>query len=312
MAFVDVRMPPGWDGIETIARIWEKYPELQVVVCTAYSDYSWDDLIAKIGQSDRLVILKKPFDTVEALQLANALTAKWDLLQQVHSRIGSLELTVSESSARLRESQEHFRLISENVTDLISVVDVRGRHQYSSPSFRRVLGYEPAEVQQACWFDWFHPDDNKQALQVWKESLARGSVCVLEQRLRHKDGSWRAVESQLSPVRNARGEVEHTLVHIWEQVLDVRPIGIHDNFFDLGGHSLAATRVVSWVISQFQLEIPLQSLFQSPTVAEMAVVITEHQGEQVGKAELDRMLRELELLSDEDAKRLWSEEHRKN
>ena len=110
----------------------------------------------------------------------------------------------------------------------------------------------------------------------------------------------------------ARGEVEHTLVHIWEQVLDVRPIGIHDNFFDLGGHSLAATRVVSWVISQFQLEIPFQSLFQSPTVAEMAVVITEHQGEQVGKAELDRMLRELELLSDEDAKRLWSEEHRKN
>jgi acyl-coenzyme A synthetase/AMP-(fatty) acid ligase/acyl carrier protein len=114
------------------------------------------------------------------------------------------------------------------------------------------------------------------------------------------------------PYVSARGEVEQTLVHIWEQVLDVRPIGIHDNFFDLGGHSLAATRVVSWVISQFQLEIPLQSLFQSPTVAEMAVVITEHQGEQVGKAELDRMLRELELLSDEDAKRLWSEEHRKN
>jgi amino acid adenylation domain-containing protein len=110
----------------------------------------------------------------------------------------------------------------------------------------------------------------------------------------------------------ARGEIEQTLVHIWEQVLDVRPIGIHDNFFDLGGHSLAATRVVSLVISQFQLEIPLQSLFQSPTVAEMAVVITEHQGKQVGKAELDRMLRELELLSDEEAERLWREEHSKD
>ena len=75
----------------------------------------------------------------------------------------------------------------------------------------------------------------------------------------------------------ARGEVEQTLVGIWEQVLDVRPIGIHDNFFDLGGHSLAATRVVSSVISRFQLEIPLQSLFQSPTVAEMAVIITQNQ-----------------------------------
>jgi DNA-binding LytR/AlgR family response regulator len=59
LAFVDVRMPPGWDGIETIARIWEDYPDLQVVVCTAYSDYSWEEMVEKLGQTDRLVILKK-------------------------------------------------------------------------------------------------------------------------------------------------------------------------------------------------------------------------------------------------------------
>jgi CheY-like chemotaxis protein len=70
MAFVDVRMPPGWDGIETVARIWQDYPELQVVVCTAYSDYSWDDMIEKLGQTDRLVILKKPFDTIEVVTRA--------------------------------------------------------------------------------------------------------------------------------------------------------------------------------------------------------------------------------------------------
>src|SRR5437762_378407 len=45
LAFVDVRMPPGWDGVETIRHIWQRYPELQVVICTAYSDYSWDDII---------------------------------------------------------------------------------------------------------------------------------------------------------------------------------------------------------------------------------------------------------------------------
>ena len=77
MAFVDVRMPPGWDGVETIARIWEVYPELQIVVCTAYSDYSWEEMRAKVGQPDNLVVLKKPFDNVEVQQLAHALTKKW-------------------------------------------------------------------------------------------------------------------------------------------------------------------------------------------------------------------------------------------
>jgi CheY-like chemotaxis protein len=75
MAFVDVRMPPGWDGVETTAQIWQKYSGLQVVICTAYSDYSWEDMLRKLGYSDRLVILKKPFDNIEVLQLAVSMTA---------------------------------------------------------------------------------------------------------------------------------------------------------------------------------------------------------------------------------------------
>src|SRR5439155_13114771 len=74
LAFVDVRMPPGWDGVETIARIWQVNPDLQTVICTAQSDYSWTDIIKHLGHSDRLVILKKPFDNLEVLQLAHALT----------------------------------------------------------------------------------------------------------------------------------------------------------------------------------------------------------------------------------------------
>jgi len=65
MAFVDMRMPPGMDGLETIVKLWELDSDLQVVICTAHSDYGWHDLQAKLGSSDRLLILKKPFDVIE-------------------------------------------------------------------------------------------------------------------------------------------------------------------------------------------------------------------------------------------------------
>ncbi len=107
MAFVDVRMPPGWDGIETTQKLWEADPDLQIVICTAYSDYSWDDMIAKIGNSDRLVILKKPFDTVEVLQLANALTEKWNLLQQTRRTMVELEQLVAERTAHLEAANKN-------------------------------------------------------------------------------------------------------------------------------------------------------------------------------------------------------------
>jgi two-component system sensor histidine kinase/response regulator len=104
MAFIDVRMPPGWDGIETISRIWKEYPELQVVVCTAYSDYSWSDMVKKLGQSDRLLILKKPFDNIEVLQLACALTEKWRLYRQAKAKLEDLERIVRERTCDLENA----------------------------------------------------------------------------------------------------------------------------------------------------------------------------------------------------------------
>jgi CheY-like chemotaxis protein len=76
LAFVDVRMPPGWDGIQVTPKLWVADPYLPVVICTAYSDYSWEDMFARIGTSDRTFILKKPFDREEVLQLAHTLTSR--------------------------------------------------------------------------------------------------------------------------------------------------------------------------------------------------------------------------------------------
>jgi len=109
VAFVDIRMPPGWDGVETTRKLWEVDPDLQVVICTAHSDYSWEDICKEIGNSDRFLVLKKPFDTVEVLQLANALTEKWWLQQEVERQVDELELKVAERTKKLREANELLR-----------------------------------------------------------------------------------------------------------------------------------------------------------------------------------------------------------
>ena len=110
MAFVDVRIPPGWDGVETITRIWKIDAAIQIVICTAYSDYSWQDIIAKLGKSDRLVILKKPFDSIEVLQLAHALTEKWSVTQQARHKLKDLNLLVDERTCALQESNVRLTL----------------------------------------------------------------------------------------------------------------------------------------------------------------------------------------------------------
>jgi CheY-like chemotaxis protein len=109
MAFVDVRMPPGWDGVETTSRIWKICPDTQVVLCTAYSDYSWDEMMAKLDYSDRLVILKKPFDAVEVLQLASAMTEKCRLSLEARDKMAQLESKVEQRTQLLRQTYENLQ-----------------------------------------------------------------------------------------------------------------------------------------------------------------------------------------------------------
>jgi len=109
LAFVDVRMPPGWDGVETISRIWKMYPDLQIVICTAYSDYSRGEMIGQLGKTDSLVILKKPFDNIEVLQLAHALTEKWLLSRKVKTLLDDLDQAVSQRNTALQSANEQLK-----------------------------------------------------------------------------------------------------------------------------------------------------------------------------------------------------------
>lgn len=96
MAFIDMRMPPGWDGLQTIEQLWNVDPHLQIALCTAYSDYSFEAIEARLKYNDQLLILKKPFDHLEIRQMASALTWKWQLAQDIALKVISLERTVEE------------------------------------------------------------------------------------------------------------------------------------------------------------------------------------------------------------------------
>lgn len=96
MAFIDMRMPPGWDGLQTIERLWNVDPHLQIALCTAYSDYSFEAIEARLKYNDQLLILKKPFDHLEIRQMASALTWKWQLAQDIALKVIGLERAIEE------------------------------------------------------------------------------------------------------------------------------------------------------------------------------------------------------------------------
>ena len=129
LAFVDMRMPPGWDGMETIREIWKADPEIQIVICTAFSDYDLSNIRNHVRRTDSLLILKKPFDTKEVEQLASAMTEKWVLARQAAAKMEELERLVQERTSELRDLNIHLldevarRKASEEMLRKLSFVD---------------------------------------------------------------------------------------------------------------------------------------------------------------------------------------------
>jgi diguanylate cyclase (GGDEF)-like protein/PAS domain S-box-containing protein len=146
LAFVDVRMPPGWDGIETIQRIWKLDNSVQMVICTAYSDYSWEETIQELGKTDNLLIIRKPFDNIAVRQIAFALTKKWYLLQQAQQYTYSLEEKVLKRTEALQKSFSLVRATLDSSSEGMIVIDNQQKISDFNNKFLEMWGISREEL----------------------------------------------------------------------------------------------------------------------------------------------------------------------
>ncbi len=139
MAFVDMRMPPGWDGLETIDHIWQVDPEIQIVICSAYSDYQWSQMIDRVGYRNNLLVLKKPFEPIEVQQCASAMTYKWRHERELAAHVHALEQQVKAGTASLEAANRQLRHISthDSLTGLTNRVLLEDRLNQAITHARR-------------------------------------------------------------------------------------------------------------------------------------------------------------------------------
>ncbi|MEP6883384.1 MAG: EAL domain-containing protein [Gammaproteobacteria bacterium] len=109
MAFVDMRMPPGWDGLKTIERLWATDPDVQVVICSAHTDYDWTEVVERLGHSDKLLVLRKPAEPIEVLQCATALSRKWENDRLVRDQVLRLEEVITLRTRGLEAANQQLR-----------------------------------------------------------------------------------------------------------------------------------------------------------------------------------------------------------
>jgi two-component system cell cycle sensor histidine kinase/response regulator CckA len=122
------------------------------------------------------------------------------------------QLQIYRIRRQMAEREVLFRLITENAADMIAVVDSAGRRLYNSPSYQKILGYTPEELQNTSSLDQVHPDDRPQVQEAAREALVFGVGNRIEYRMRHKDGSWHFLESSASTIRNAEGQTEKLVI----------------------------------------------------------------------------------------------------
>ena len=149
VAFVDVRMPPGWDGIETIGHLWREDPDLLVVICTAYNDYNWSEMTQQLGSVDRWLVLKKPFDNVEVRQLAASLTEKWDLARKADLKMEELQRMVEDRTAELQSEITERKKCERKLLEAKDALQYQATHDATTGLWNRRTIYDILEKEVA-------------------------------------------------------------------------------------------------------------------------------------------------------------------
>jgi diguanylate cyclase (GGDEF)-like protein/PAS domain S-box-containing protein len=136
----------------------------------------------------------------------------WVSLGAIVIAVAAEELRMYRLRREAAKKEELFQVVTENAADMIALVDVKGKRLYNSPSYKRVLGYSPAELSETSSFEQIHSEDRMRVLEAAREARESGIGKRLEYRIKHKDGSWRVLESIASTIRDGKGEVAKLVI----------------------------------------------------------------------------------------------------
>ncbi|MCM5678827.1 EAL domain-containing protein [Schlegelella sp. S2-27] len=284
LAFVDMRMPPGWDGVQTIEELWRADPRLQIVICTAFSDLSWDEVLSRLEVRDRLLILKKPFDPVEISQLASALTVKWQTTQDAGLKLAQLEEAVENRTAELATANDDLRReitertrnekelrlaasVFHNTLDGVMIIDPDRRMVSVNQAFAALTGYsleeclgQPEAVLRS----------DRQSIEFYQEiwaAVEQAGRWQGELWNKRRDGEDFLAWMNLVKVSDSDGRVEryvgvfHDITEMRSKEERIRHLAFHDTLTGLPNRTLLQDRLEHAITAAQRTGEPLGLMF---------------------------------------------------
>lgn len=193
LVFMDVRMPPGMDGIQAIENIWQIDPHIEVVICTAYSDYTWEKIVAKFGHNNHVLFVKKPFDSVSIKQITLTLTTKWKLDKLNREHIINLETEVKKRTRELKVTVEkltrevYLRKEKENelayLAHFDSLTGLLNRHSFYN-SIDGITNRSRSDNKNPFSLLFIDMDEFKQANDIYGHDLGDSLLVEISKRIK--------------------------------------------------------------------------------------------------------------------------------